>query len=293
MSDKLPVVNQPIIDLYDEYTHAPLDRRDFVKRLAALVGSSAAAYALLPVLENNYAHAALTAEDDARISARLLEFDGPSGTLKGYLAQPAGKSRKKIGSVLVIHENRGLNPHIQDVTRRAALAGYNALALDFLSPLGGTPADEDAARALFPMLDAAQSVANGRAALAYLKALPNSNGKVGAVGFCWGGGMVNQLAVNEPGLDAAVCFYGMAPDTARVPQIKAHVQLHYAGLDERINASRAAYETALKAAGVDFESYLYEGKQHAFHNDVNVARYDRASAELAWKRTLDLFKRTL
>lgn len=293
MNEKLPVLNQPVIDLYDEYTHAPLDRRDFVKRLAVLVGSSAAAYALLPVLENNYAHAALTEETDSRLSARMLEFDGPSGKLKGYLAQPAGKSRKKIGSVLVIHENRGLNPHIQDVARRAALAGYNALALDFLSPLGGTPANEDEARALFPKLDAAQSVANGRAALAYLKALANSNGKVGTVGFCWGGAMVNQLAVSAPDLNAAVCFYGMAPDTAKVPQIKADVQLHYAGLDERINASRAAYEAALKASGVDFESFLYEGKQHAFHNDTNVARYDKASAELAWKRTLELFKRTI
>lgn len=293
MSDKLPVLNQPVIDLYDEYTHAPLDRRDFVKRLATLLGSSAAAYALLPVLENNYAHAALSLESDSRISSRMLEFDGPYGTLKGYLVQPAGKSRKKIGSVLVIHENRGLNPHIKDVARRAALAGYNALALDFLSPLGGTPANEDEARALFSKLDAAQSVANGRAALAYLKALPNSNGKIGTVGFCWGGAMANQLAVHAPDLNAAVSFYGMAPDTALVPQIKAHVQLHYAGLDERINASREAYEAALKAAGVDFESYLYEGKQHAFHNDVNVARYDQASAELAWKRTLDLFKRTL
>lgn len=293
MSGKLPVVDQPVIDLYDEYTHAPLDRRDFVKRLATLLGSSAAAYALLPVLENNYAHAALTSETDGRISTRMLEFDGPYGRLKGYLAQPAGKSRKKIGSVLVIHENRGLNPHIQDVARRAALAGYNALALDFLSPLGGTPANEDEARALFQKLDAAQSVANGRAALAYLKALPNSNGKVGAVGFCWGGAMANLLAVNAPDLNAAVSFYGMAPDTVLVPQIKAHVQLHYAGLDERINASREAYEAAMKAHGVDYESYLYDGKQHAFHNDTNVARYDKASAELAWKRTLELFKRTL
>jgi len=293
MNDKPPVLNQPVIDLYDEYTHAPLDRRDFVKRLAALLGSSAAAYALLPVLENNYAHAALTLETDSRISSRMLEFDGPHGTLKGYLVQPAGKSRKKIGSVLVIHENRGLNPHIKDVARRAALAGYNALALDFLSPLGGTPADEDEARALFSKLDPAQSVANGRAALAYLKALPNSNGKVGTVGFCWGGAMVNQLAVNDPDLNAAVSFYGMAPDAALVPQIKAHVQLHYAGQDERINASRDAYEAALKAAGVDFESYLYEGKQHAFHNDTNVARYDKGAAELAWQRTLDLFKSVL
>ena len=293
MNDKLPELNQPVIDLYDEYTHAPLDRRDFVKRLATLLGSSAAAYALLPVLENNYAHAALSLETDSRISSRMLEFAGPHGTLKGYLAQPSGKSRKKIGSVLVIHENRGLNPHIQDVTRRVALAGYNALALDFLSPLGGTPANEDEARALFQKLDAAQSVANGRAALAYLKALPNSNGKVAAVGFCWGGAMANQLAVHAPDLNAAVSFYGMAPDAALVPQIKAHVQLHYAGLDERINASREAYESALKANGVTFESYLYEGKQHAFHNDTNVARYDKGAAELAWQRTLDLFKSVL
>jgi carboxymethylenebutenolidase len=293
MSDKIPAVNQPIIDLYDEYTHAPLDRRDFVKRLATLVGSSAAAYALLPVLENNYAHAALVAEDDAHIAARLIEFDGPAGKLKAYLAQPAGKSRKKIGSVLAIHENRGLNPYIKDVARRIALAGYNTLALDFLSPLGGTPADEDAARALFPKLDPAQSVANGRAALAYLKALPNSNGKLGTVGFCWGGAMVNQLAVNEPELDAAVCYYGMSPDVALVPQIKANVLLHYAGQDERINAGREAYEKALKDAGVKYESFLYDGKQHAFHNDTNVARYDKGAAELSWNRTLALFKRML
>lgn len=284
-------LTQPIIDLYDEYTHAPLDRRVFLKQLASLAGSSAAAYALLPLLENNYAHAALVPESDPRLRTQSIEFAGPKNQLKGYLAQPAAKGKR--GSVLVIHENRGLNPHIRDVARRAALAGYNALALDFLSPLGGTPDNEDTAREWFGKLNRAETPNNGIAALAYLKALPESNGRTGAVGFCWGGGMVNQLAVFDPDLDAAVCFYGMAPEPALVPQIKARVMLHYAGQDERINAGRSAYEAALKAAGVRFESYLYDGKQHAFHNDANTARYDKAAAELAWSRTLALFSETL
>ena len=282
---------QPIIDLYDEYTHAPLDRRVFLKQLASLAGSTAAAYALLPLLENNYAHAALVPESDPRLRTQALEFAGPKGPLKAYLAQPSAKGKR--GSVLVIHENRGLNPHIRDVARRAALAGYNALALDFLSPLGGTPDNEDTAREWFGKLNRAETANNGIAALAYLKALPESNGRIGAVGFCWGGGMVNQLAVFEPDLDAAVCFYGMAPETALVAQIKARVLLHYAGLDERINAGRSAYEAAMKTANVRFESFVYEGKQHAFHNDTNTARYDKAAAELAWARTLALFSKPL
>jgi carboxymethylenebutenolidase len=282
---------QLIIDLYDEYTHAPLDRRVFLKRLVSLAGSTAAAYALLPLLENNYAHAAQVPESDPRLRTQALEFAGPKGPLKAYLAQPSAKGKR--GSVLVIHENRGLNPHIRDVARRAALAGYNALALDFLSPLGGTPDNEDTARQWFGKLNRAETANNGIAALAYLKALPESNGRIGATGFCWGGGMVNQLAVFEPDLDAAVCFYGMAPETALVAQIKARVLLHYAGQDERINAGRAAYEAAMKAANVRFESFVYEGKQHAFHNDTNTARYDKAAAELAWARTLALFSKTL
>ncbi len=282
---------QPIIDLYDEYTHAPLDRRVFLKQLASLAGSTAAAYALLSLLENNYAHAALVLESDPRLRTQALEFAGPKGPLKAYFAQPSAKG--KHGSVLVIHENRGLNPHIRDVARRAALAGYNALALDFLSPLGGTPDNEDTARQWFSKLNRAETANNGIAALAYLKALPESNGRIGAVGFCWGGGMVNQLAVFEPDLDAAVCFYGMAPETALVAQIKARLLLHYAGQDERINAGRAAYEAAMKAANIRFESFVYEGKQHAFHNDTNTARYDKAAADLAWTRTLALFSKTL
>jgi carboxymethylenebutenolidase len=221
----------------------------------------------------------------------MVAFNGPNGELKAYQSLPAGKARR--GSVLVIHENRGLNAHIQDVARRVALAGYNALALDFLSPLGGTPANEDEARALFAKLNRADSAENGLAALAYLKALPGSNGRLGTVGFCWGGAMVNQMAVFADDLDAAVCYYGMAPELALVPQIKAQMLLHYAGIDERINAGREAFEQALRANKVRFDSYLYEGKQHAFHNDTNGARYDKASAELSWQRTLALFKKTL
>jgi carboxymethylenebutenolidase len=290
MTDKNPIT-QPVIDLYDEYTHAPLPRREFMRRLGCLLGSSAAAYAVLPLLENNYAQAALTREDDARIQSGMVAFNGPNGELKAYQSLPAGKARR--GSVLVIHENRGLNAHIQDVARRVALAGYNALALDFLSPLGGTPSNEDDARALFAKLNRADSAENGLAALAYLKALPGSNGRLGTVGFCWGGAMVNQMAVFAEDLDAAVCYYGMAPELALVPQIKAQMLLHYAGIDERINAGREAFEQALRANKVRFDSYLYEGKQHAFHNDTNGARYDKASAELSWQRTLALFKKTL
>lgn len=289
--NSLNPISQPVIDLYDEYTHAPLPRREFMRRLGLLLGSSAAAYAVLPLLENNYAEAALVKEDDARLKTEMLEFAGPNGALKAYSAQP--KAAGKRGSVLVIHENRGLNAHISDVTRRVALAGYNALALDFLSPLGGTPANEDEARGLFSKLNKAESAENGLAALAYLKALPTSNGKLACVGFCWGGAMVNQMAVFADDLDAAVCYYGMAPDLALVSQIKAEVLLHYAGIDERINAGRDAFESTLRQHKIKFESHLYEGKQHAFHNDTNGARYDQVAANLSWQRTLALFKKTL
>lgn len=285
------LVPQKVIDLYDEYTHAPLDRRVFLKRLAALAGSTAAAYALLPMLENNYANAGETQPKDSRLTSSDITIPGPNGELKGYLTQPKGPGKR--GSVLVIHENRGLNPYIRDVARRVALAGYNALALDFLSPLGGTPENEDEARAMFSQLDPKQTIANGLTALAYLKALPNSNGRIGTVGFCWGGGMVNQLAVAAPDLDVAVSYYGMAPESSLVPQIKAQVLLHYAGVDERINASRPGYEEALKAADIRYQSFTYDGAQHAFYNDTNAARYDKAAADLSWERTLALFKKAL
>ncbi|MBP6300368.1 MAG: dienelactone hydrolase family protein [Arenimonas sp.] len=287
-----PVITQAVINLYDEYTHQPLQRRDFIKRLAVLVGSSAAAYAVLPLLENNYANAAISEPDDKRLKTQMIEIETESGILKAYLAQPI-KQKKKVGSVLIIHENRGLNAHTQDIARRVALAGFNALALDFLSPLGGTPSNEDEARALFAKLDPAQSIANGQSALQYLNKLPNSNGKLGVIGFCWGGGMAGQLAVHTPDLDAAISFYGMAPDLTLVPKIKAFVMLHYASEDERINAGRAAYESALSKDKIAFESYTYEGVQHAFNNDTNAARYNKPAADLAWQRSMDLFKRLL
>ena len=262
-----------------------LQRRHVVGGAVALAAAGTGAW------WSNRRHQPQPVASDAELAFWEAAFDGPNGALKGYLSRPKAGGRR--GSVLVIHENRGLNPHIRDVARRVALAGYNALALDFLSPLGGTPADEDAARALFAKLDRADAAENGLAALAFLKSLPASNGRLGTVGFCWGGAMVNQLAVFAPDLDAAVCFYGMAPELLLVPQIKARLQLHYAGVDERINAGREAFESAMKAAGVRYQSYLYEGRQHAFHNDTNAGRYDEASARLAWSRTLALFAETL
>lgn len=281
-------MNQDIIKLYDDYTHAPLDRRVFLKKLAALAGGTAAAYALLPLLENNYARAEMVAADDPRLVTERVGFPGAGGELRGYLARPAAASGPLPG-ILVIHENRGLNPHIEDVVRRAALAGYLALGPDFLSPVGGTPADQDKARDLIGGLDPAATLNEALAALAFLKTHPDGTGKVGAVGFCWGGALVNQLAVHAPDLNAAVAFYGRVPQAADVPRIQAPLLLHYAGLDDRINAGIAGYETALKAAGKAYTLYLYDGVNHAFHNDTNAARYDAEAARLAWERTVAFF----
>ncbi|WP_207478822.1 dienelactone hydrolase family protein [Arenibaculum pallidiluteum] len=277
-------MDQRIIDLYDEYTHRPLDRRVFLDRLAALVGGTAAAYALLPLLENNYALAQQVAPDDRRLVAERVTFAGPGGPVGAHLARPAGEGRWP--AVIVVHENRGLNAHIEDVARRAALAGFLALAPDLLSPLGGTPADEDRAREMIGGLNAEDAVSNLRAAVAWLERHSQSTGKVGAVGFCWGGGMVNALAVAEPELDAGVAFYGRAPDPAKVGQIRARMMMHYAGNDARINEGIPAYEAALRDAGKTFEIHRYEGTQHAFHNDTAGARYDAAAAKLAWDRTV-------
>jgi len=283
-------MDQRIIDLYDEYTHAPLDRRVFIERLAALTGSVAAAMAALPLLENR-AVAAVVAPDDARVTASTVEFPGQGGAVRGYLVKPA--SGTKFGAVVVIHENRGLNAHIEDVTRRLAVGGFLALAPDFLSPAGGTPADEDQARDLIGKLDPAATTANAVAAVAYLRGHPDGNGKVGAVGFCWGGGQVNQLAVNDPTLDAAVAYYGRQPDPAAVPKIKAPLLLHYAGLDTRINEGIAAYKAALDKAGVSYQLYMYEGANHAFNNDTSAERYNAEAAKLAWDRTLAFFAEKL
>jgi carboxymethylenebutenolidase len=277
-------LDRRIVELYDEYTHKPLDRRSFMNRLIAIAGSAAAAEAALALLEPNYAQAQQVSADDARIESRRIDETIGGVRLKGYLVTP--KAQAKRGGVLVIHENRGLNPHIEDVTRRAALAGFSALGVDFLTPLGGTPADADAARALFPQLKPEDVVAQGRAALAFLKARPDATGKVGAVGFCWGGGAVNDLAVSAPELNAGVVFYGRSPDLAKVPQIKARLLIQHAARDTRLVEGLPAYEAALKAAGVNYQAIVYPDVDHAFHNDTSAERYNAAAAKLAWARTV-------
>ncbi len=284
-------MNQRIINLFDEYTHKPLSREVFMKRLTALTGSTATALATLSLLEVNYAKAATIDLQDDRLMTEHIVYPGDSTEMKGYVARP--KADGKYPAIVVIHENRGLNPHIEDVTRRAALAGYLALAPDALSPLGGTPADADQARDMFQKLDASKNLNNFIKSFAYLKSRKDCNGKFGTVGFCWGGGMVNQLAVNVPELKAAVAFYGRQPEPADVIKIKAAVQLHYAGADERINAGIPAYEEALKKAKVTYELYLYDGAQHAFHNDTAPTRYNEVAAKLAWERTLAFFQKNL
>ncbi len=282
-------MDQRIINLYDEYTHKPLSRQEFIKRLTLLSGSTAAAMALLPLLENNYVYAAKTNEDDLFIER--IKYPGAEGDMDAYVARP--KEEKKYAAVVVIHENRRLNAHIEDVTRRAAKAGYLAIAPNALSPLGGTPANEDEAREKFTKLDQAKTQTSFIKVFDYLPARKDYNGHAGCVGFCWGGGMVNALAVNVPALKAAVAFYGRQPDAADVPKIKAAVQLHYGALDDRINAGIPAYEEALKKAGTKYELYMYEGANHAFHNDTAPTRYNEAAAKLAWQRTLDFFARYL
>lgn len=285
-------ITQAMIDVYDEYTHLTLDRRAFMDKLTKLAGSSAAAAAIAPMLAANSARAAMVSEDDERLAAEDITYPGSEGEMRGYLVLPA-EMQDPLPVVIVIHENRGLNPHIRDVARRMALEGFVALAPDFLSPLGGTPEDEDEARLMFGQLDRERTVANGVAAIAYLEGLEDTNGKVGAVGFCWGGGMVNSLAVNTPALDAAVAYYGAQPDPGGVERIEAPLLLHYAGLDERINAGIDAFREALEAAGKEHTIHMYEGVNHAFNNDTSEARYNKEAADLAWRRTVDFLKEKL
>ena len=284
-------MDQKIIDLYDRYTHGLLGRRDFLSRLAGLAGGTAAASALLPLLQNDYARAEIVRPDDPRLNAEIVKYPGATGEVRACLAAPKGEA--KLPGVVVIHENRGLNPHIEDVARRAALDGFLALAPDALSQFGGTPQDEDKARELIGKLDSQATLNNFLAAVTYLKNHPRCTGKVGAVGFCWGGGMANQLAVNSTDLRAAVAFYGRQPEPQDVPRIKAALLLHYAGLDERINSGIPAFGEALKKAGVAYKIYMYEGANHAFHNDTNAARYDKAAGQLAWQRTVEFLKEKL
>ena len=284
-------MDQRIINLFDEYTHKPLSREEFISRLIRLTGSAAAAMSLLPLLEVNYANAATVPFQDDRIETERITYNSEGATMKGFLARP--KDQRNLGSVVVIHENRGLNPHIEDVTRRTAIAGFLAVAPDALSSLGGTPADADQARNMFQQLDSAKTIASFAAAFDYLGSRKESNGKFGCVGFCWGGAMANNLAVQVPALKVAVPFYGRQPDAADVPKIKCKLQLHYAGLDERINAGIPAYEEALKKAEVNYEIFTYENAQHAFHNDTAPTRYNEAAAKLAWSRTIEFFSKNL
>ena len=287
-----PAITQAMIDAYDEYTHLTLDRRGFMDKLTRLAGSGAAAAAIAPLLAANPAAAEMVAPDDQRLTGEDIGWPGADGEMKGYLVRPADQNGR-LPTVIVIHENRGLNAHIRDVARRLALEGFVALAPDFLSPLGGTPDDEEKARSMFGELDAAQTAANGAATVAFLKGHELGNGKAGAVGFCWGGGTVNSIAVASPDLDAGVAYYGRQADAADVPKIEAALLLHYAGVDERINAGIDAYKAALEAAGKDFTIHIYDGVQHAFNNDTSAARYDKAAAELAWGRTVAFFKEHL
>jgi len=280
-----------MIDLYDEYTHQLLDRREFIERLSVLTGSLAAAIALLPLLENNHAHAEVVPKDDPRLTTSRMKYQGATGEVVAYLARPKGD--EKMPGVVVIHENRGLVPHIEDVTRRVALEGFLALAPDALTPLGGTPEDPEKAPPLIQKLDSQSTVQNYLAAVRYLKTHPGSTGKVGAVGFCWGGAMANQVAVHSPDVLAVVPYYGRQPASEDVSKIKASLLLHYAGLDEGINKGIPAYEEALKKASIDYKIYMYEGAQHAFNNDANPARYNKEAAELSWQRTISFLKEKL
>jgi carboxymethylenebutenolidase len=284
-------MEQKYIDLFDRYTHGQMKRRDFLEKLTLLAGGTTAASALLPALENNYARAEMVAENDTRILPETLSYESTVGKLSGYLVKQ--KEFPKAGGVIVISENRGLNPHIKDVARRLATEGFLALAPDYLSIRGGTPNDEDKARDLIDTLKPEETVAISRASLATLASRADCTGKVAAVGFCWGGGQVNELAVAEPALAAGVAYYGAQPKANQVPAIKAPLLLHYAGLDERINAGIPDFEKALKANGKFYELYMYEGANHAFNNDTNAARYNKDAAELAWSRTVEFLRKNL
>ncbi len=287
-----PIITQAMIEAYDEYTHLTLDRRGFMQKLTRLAGSGAAAAAIMPMLAANSANATVIADNDERLTVEDITYPGAAGEMKGYLAIPRN-AEGRLPAVIVIHENRGLNPHIRDVARRMALEGFVALAPDFLSPNGGTPENEDEARTMFQSLDMAATVANGEATRVFLAGHDKTNGKVGAIGFCWGGGLVNRMAVASPELGAGVAYYGAQPPAEDVPKIKAPLMLHYGGLDERINAGIDAYKAALDVNGKTYELFVYEGVNHAFNNDTSAARYDKAAADLAWSRTVAFLKKNL
>lgn len=280
-------MNQEIINLYDEYTHAPLKRSEFIRRLVLLTGSITAAMSVLPLIEVNAANMKVTGDED--LFTERVSYPGVPGNMEAYVARP--KDEKKYPAVIIIHENRGLNAHIEDVARRAAKEGFLAIAPNALSALGVVPANEDEARQKFQELKAENNLQNFINAFNYITTRKDQNGAIGCAGFCWGGAMSNNLAVKLPGLKAAVAFYGRQPAAEEVANIKAAVQLHYGGLDERVNAGIPAYEEALKKNNVKYELYMYEGANHAFHNDTAPTRYNEAAAKLAWGRTIEFFKK--
>ena len=282
-------MDQKIIDLY-EWTHELLNRRKFLAKLSILAGSTAA-IALLPLIENKNAKGEVVPKDDPRLYTDHIKYPGATGEVLAYLARLKGD--EKMSGVVVIHENRGLVPHIEDVTRRVALEGFLAIAPDALTPLGGTPEDPEKAPTLIQKLDSQSTLQNYLAAVRYLKTHSGSTGKIGVIGFCWGGAMANQVAVNSSDVVAVVPYYGRQPAAEDVPKIKASLLLHYAGLDEGINKGIPAYEEALEKASIDYKMYMYEGAQHAFNNDTNPARYDKKAAELAWGRTISFLKEKL
>jgi carboxymethylenebutenolidase len=283
----------PILKLFDLFVHGDIDRRGFVESAKTFAIGAAAATAFLDELQPRFVEAAQVEKNDPRIVEARFEAPSPDGygTVKGLLVRPA-KTDAKLPAVLVIHENRGLNPHIEDIARRLALENFLVLAPDALAPLGGYPGDEDKARGLFPSLDQAKTRNDFITAYRALKASPFGNGKVGAIGFCYGGGVVNFLATKLPDLSVGVSFYGAQPPAPEVPNIKASLLLHYAGADDRINAGWPTYEAALKAAHVDFQAFVYPGVQHGFNNDT-TPRFDAAAAALAWKRSVDFFNARL
>jgi len=287
---ELPRITQEMINLYDHFTHVTNDRAAFMRQLTDLVGSSESAQIIASMIAASASAAGLVPENDSRLKTQDVTI---ADQLTGYLAWPASASGK-LPAVMVVHENRGLVPHIKDVVRRLALEGFLVLGPDFLTPLGGTPEDEDLGRDMIGKLEAPKVTQQAVAAVRWLKGHEKSNGKVAAVGFCWGGGVVNRTAVAAGSdLAAAVPYYGAQAPAADVPKIKAEMLLHYAGSDERINAGIDAYKAALQAAGVKHAVHMYDGAQHAFNNDTSEARYNKTAADLAWSRTIGMLKRAL
>ena len=286
-------VRQEVFDLYDDYAHDRIDRRDFMQKLSMYAVGGITVASLMSFLMPDYKGAVQIRQDDPRLKSEYVNYPSPKGggTIKGLLSKPVD-AKGKLGGIVVVHENRGLNPHIEDVTRRAALAGFIAIGPDALTPLGGYPGTDDEGRTLQSKRDRNEMLEDFIAAFDFLKSHKDCNGKIGVVGFCFGGWIANMMAVRIPDLSAAVPFYGGQPAIEDVPKIKAPLLLHYAGLDTRVNEGWPAYETALKDNKKDYTAYMYPDVNHGFHNDT-TPRYDKAAAELAWKRTIDFFTEKL